>query len=655
MSATREGMAAATGSRARLAWGLAFALALGLTSFLLASGPLNNFDVWWHMAYARNLLRTGQLPSADPFSHTIPGATYDVFQWLSQLFLLLSYRLGGVATLVGLRVALIGATLALLWKSARVRGASQEFTALAVTLALLAIMPRSLVRPQLFHFLALAAAGLIRASWLGGRRGSRWWAVPLQVLWINLHAGLAAMGGLIVLATAAQDVLDGPRQERGRRLKEAGLLVGLVALASFASPLGWRFLAIAFAGASYDATVGQNHDWAPFSLDLFSVTRPVPYWAFAVLAVGTVFACWRSWRRRADGRPGASASDLVLFVVFLLLALRMRRAVASFAVVVAPLLAAQLTGLRWPPFAGLWRSRAPWLGRGLLLIFIALLPLASAKITATTPRFVARPRLIPGDGVAWIRAHQPQGQLFNPYHWGGYLIWALTPDYKVFIDGRDHPYQEAGISKLYFDMVADQGAFDAAVERFDLGVVIAENHGNTLGVGIQSALQRRLLKKDWALVFHGPSSTIYLRRSPGNEALIREREYHTILPRVDVEYVTLLRDPGRNGPVLRREIERLLAESPGFAEGHLLLGRYLEVWAKSPLAAQKEYLAALASEPYRADVYLLLSELAPRVGAVDWIDGAIDDAKQWFDGSAQDAIVDTLEAARARASTAKSR
>ena len=26
--------------------------------------------------------------------------------------------------------------------------------------------------------------------------------------------------------------------------------------------------------------------------------------------------------------------------------------------------------------------------------------------------------------------------MFNPYVWGGYLIWSLYPDYKVFIDGR---------------------------------------------------------------------------------------------------------------------------------------------------------------------------------------------------------------------------
>lgn len=42
--------------------------------------------------------------------------------------------------------------------------------------------------------------------------------------------------------------------------------------------------------------------------------------------------------------------------------------------------------------------------------------------------------------VEFIKKHKLPGPIFNDYVIGGYLIWALYPDYKVFIDPRYGPY-----------------------------------------------------------------------------------------------------------------------------------------------------------------------------------------------------------------------
>ena len=44
------------------------------------------------------------------------------------------------------------------------------------------------------------------------------------------------------------------------------------------------------------------------------------------------------------------------------------------------------------------------------------------------------------------------GTLLNEYGWGGYLIWSLGPQQKVFIDGRADIYEYAGVLPDYISM-----------------------------------------------------------------------------------------------------------------------------------------------------------------------------------------------------------
>jgi len=42
--------------------------------------------------------------------------------------------------------------------------------------------------------------------------------------------------------------------------------------------------------------------------------------------------------------------------------------------------------------------------------------------------------------VAFLKKYKIEGPIFNDYVIGGYLMWNLYPDYKVFIDPRCSPY-----------------------------------------------------------------------------------------------------------------------------------------------------------------------------------------------------------------------
>lgn len=57
------------------------------------------------------------------------------------------------------------------------------------------------------------------------------------------------------------------------------------------------------------------------------------------------------------------------------------------------------------------------------------LPYSFLKGSLIEPRY-------PEAAVKFIKSHNLKGELFNSYMIGGYLIWRLYPDMKVFIDGR---------------------------------------------------------------------------------------------------------------------------------------------------------------------------------------------------------------------------
>jgi hypothetical protein len=59
----------------------------------------------------------------------------------------------------------------------------------------------------------------------------------------------------------------------------------------------------------------------------------------------------------------------------------------------------------------------------------------------------------PVQAVEYLRHHPIPGPMFNDYGFGGYLLWAMGPEHKVFIDGRADLYEETGAFSDYVHIV----------------------------------------------------------------------------------------------------------------------------------------------------------------------------------------------------------
>src|ERR1044071_8172859 len=99
----------ASEAQARVRAYAAQALPLFAGAVLAGLTPVADGDVYWHLAAAREIVRTGSLLTHDPFSISAAGRPWCDVHWLFQLGLYAVHQLGGLGGLVVAKCVVIGA------------------------------------------------------------------------------------------------------------------------------------------------------------------------------------------------------------------------------------------------------------------------------------------------------------------------------------------------------------------------------------------------------------------------------------------------------------------------------------------------------------------------------------------------------------------
>jgi hypothetical protein len=119
----------------------------------------------------------------------------------------------------------------------------------------------------------------------------------------------------------------------------------------------------------------------------------------------------------------------------------------------------------------------------------------------------------PVAAVDYLRQHPLPGPMFNSYGFGGYLVWALGPEHKVFIDGRGELYEDGGVLADYMHItLLKPGAL--SILR---------------GYGIQACLLNRnepfanvlAVVPDWELTYSDNVSVLFVRRANAETAVAK--------------------------------------------------------------------------------------------------------------------------------------
>jgi hypothetical protein len=436
--------------------------AMGL--FVMACRNVTDPDVWWHLRTGQLILQQHHVPTTDPFSFTRAGAPWLDHEWLSQVAIFGLYRLGGWGALIVVFGALIATGLMLVFA----RSPGKPYIAGIVTLlAAFAAAPSWGVRPQMLTFLlASIFLFLLERSY---RHPKRLWSIPpLMLLWANLHAGFALGIGLVILF-AAGDLLDvvfgyASWNEARKRTRALAVIIVLSAAVVVVNPYGAQLYSYPFATLHSPAMLGYIGEWQ--SPDFHDAT----YLPFLIMILATLLVPAISPRK-------LSPRELLLLVTLTYAALRSVRHIPLYVLVAAPVLCAtieawlaekrRIAGRAEPPIF----SRAKITFNATLFAFFVIFVVARlGYVVGNQSRVEAKE--FPAAAAGFIRSHALPGPMLNHYNWGGYFIWKLYPEYRVFIDGRADMYGDAFMDEYAATYAVKGENWQEPLRQWDIRTIV---------------------------------------------------------------------------------------------------------------------------------------------------------------------------------------
>jgi hypothetical protein len=131
----------------------------------------------------------------------------------------------------------------------------------------------------------------------------------------------------------------------------------------------------------------------------------------------------------------------------------------------------------------------------------------------------------PAGAVDFLKANKIHGNMFNPYDWGGYLIWSLYPDYKVFIDGRglieEVLFQSEAISHVHPTFIGGLPEWKAFLQAYNANFIITSSVNEFSGK--LGPLVPELIKDpEWHLIYMDDISLIFLKDGSDNAEIINK-------------------------------------------------------------------------------------------------------------------------------------
>lgn len=448
----------------------------------LALFPITSVDAYYHLAIGKRILESGEIPRRGVGSATFGEAPWHDNEWGFQAVAaalgrserdpsgVLVLTPGGRAALVLLRALVLAATLGLVSATLARGGVSTVGRALAIWLLAFLTFGNLFwdLRPQIASYLLFAAVFWFLER---DREGARW-AVPglltISALWANLHATFH-LGVAVVGLEALGELWDARRTtgERRRALRLAIASAGMIA-AALLNPHGWRQITHPFVYLLSPEIHAGNVEWIPPDL------LRLPLLLLAVAWAGTALASDRA-RRSAD------LLRVALFGALFTTALRHLPFLAIvLAVAGARSAASVLRAGRFPRLASVLGKEASPSRRAAagFLLAAGIVGLSGAKFVGPLPRFEERPvRPMPESAVRFLAREGIPGSGLNAYRFGGFLMFRLYPEERVFMDGRNDLYGRFR-NEVYNPILRAEPGWRAAlrdaVARWDLGWILVD-------------------------------------------------------------------------------------------------------------------------------------------------------------------------------------
>lgn len=574
-------------------------LVLGVVSLLLIF-PVQDFDIFWHLANGRAMLDSGTIVNQEIFSFTSNGKHFSNHAWLAQIIFFLVFTKFGANGLIAAKLVIAMAIAVCLYVFGRKQGCPPLIAALICLLAFGASLFRYVERPELFSSLFLTVVGALLFLYRSKLVSAT--VLPLlpiiMLSWDVMHGALYGVIflGAFMTAESVKVFLPGkggptfPAMEKSD-LKRLWLWVVVTVLMMLLSPYGLRSYDIFYEFMNNNRMTSMTAEFQPTAWN----EQPL-FWGMLAVTVGAVFSAGRS----------LDLTSLGLLIPFTGLAIRYVRGIGPFALVAALLLAVNLGPIVLASLANPNRKR--WVNGVCLMLLVLGLAYSLYYKFSDPPRYDSlglgvSEDAFPVGSARFVKAARLTGNMYNTDRYGGYLAYYLFPERKIFHYNHH----------ILFD----------ALERYvHEPETRAQWQVNYAIVG-RSDEWDMFSKDGFVPVYWEPTGAVLLKDSRDNQALIKRyaiRYFSPVMPAK--EFYELAKNPIVM-PVLAKEISDYLAERQDHEKVEILVGLLSNQAILAPDAA----LTLLSrAEPYNADN----PKLAARLGTLSYQQGLLEQAEKYL-------------------------
>lgn len=419
--------------------------------------PPGDGDLLWQRWLGERILHEHAIPrTLGPETFAASGAPWTPHEWLFALALTVTTD-RGAPWVVPLACAL-AAGIALTMIVLRSHGTSDVLSAAAVLVCALSMIQSFGARAQVFGW-----AGLASVLWLLETDGpAAWGAVPVTIVWANLHASVFLAPLLAAMFAAMNGLRD--RRWSPAVVRSCSIASGC-ALATLATPLGFDLVryAVTLIGSPIRHSISE---WGATSIDSTAFVLGALPLVLLLVAFGI----------------RASLRDRVIACVFLVMLFAAVRNVPIFAIAVAPVAFAAIPRRRPSPALGL--GLAPIASWTTIVIVVA----ASLAITTDVWRQAPAAAQTLPYGLARTLLHEartPPRVFCEDFAWCSIFLVERLPA-TFFMDGRCdpyplavwHDYREVLDGNRGWSAILDARRIDAVLVRRDgaLDSLLAQSH-----------------------------------------------------------------------------------------------------------------------------------------------------------------------------------
>ena len=461
--------------------------------FALATRVLTDTDMWWHLRLGQHIAETGEMVYADTFSYTFEGQIHRNHSSVAQVVMYITWSLAGNLGLSLLTSVLAVGGMYFLYRAGSGTIYMQSFILIfgAATAATF-WSPR----PQMFSFffgtlfiyllLDYKRRGLDRLLWL----------IPIMWLWGNTHGGFA-IGFIFLGAFVVGEFINNLFNIGDTKMSMVGVRkVFLVSIGSLLvlvlNPNGLDILRVPLETFGIQELRLYIQEWqSPDFNERFT-------WGFMILLAIVIGAVWTS-RRKFDW------TDWFLVCGTTFMALMAGRNLSVFATVAVPIVTYHLDDVLTKNGWIIQRKETEKLSRArinlLLISLVAFGTLANVLVVADSETvYEGQSAVLPIDAVAHLNENEVEGNMFNSYNWGGYLMFN-APQHQVYIDGRTDLYTH--FLNDYFRVAVGSEDWREEFDEWDIRFAVIET-----GSGLADELSTA---DGWRTEYQDDLASIFVR------------------------------------------------------------------------------------------------------------------------------------------------